>query len=172
MIDDSLANLIIGASTENQFRIGTSKFQISTIEQIQPPDLSQKQRFRTLSPLVLATVQIDNGHKVTYYLRPLDEGIEEAVQKSLLGKYRSIYGKEPVDEIINFTIDRDYIMSRGGATRVSKLIHLKEGAGNQTTRVKAFECPFYLEGSEELMQVAWDCGIGDKTNMGFGCIGF
>lgn len=172
MIDDFLVNVIIGASTNNRIRIGNSEFQITTIEHIQPPDFSEKQRFRTLSPLVLSTVQIDNGQKSTYYLRPLDEGIEDAVKKSLTGKYHSIYGEKPSDETIKFTIDRDYIVSRGGANRVSKLIHIKEGSGKETTKVKAFECPFYFEGPKELIQVAWDCGIGDKTNMGFGCIGF
>ncbi len=49
----------------------------------------------------------------------------------------------------------------------SKLITIKEGSAEET-RVKAFESLFYLTGSKELMQVAYECGIGQRNSMGFG----
>lgn len=171
MIDDFLKNFILGASQNRGIQIEKANFEIASIEQVQQPNFSNKMRFRTLSPIAITTVRLHNGKESTYYYRPLDNDLSHAVKKSLIGKYQSVFQKNPDDTNLDFKIDREYIAARGGEANISKLVHIKENLKSQTTKIKAFESPFYLEGSQELMQVAWDCGIGDKTNMGFGCIG-
>jgi len=39
----------------------------------------------------------------------------------------------------------------------------------QVIAVKGFRTPIHLEGSPELIQVAYDCGLGEKNSAGFGC---
>lgn len=169
MLNDFLTNLIIGASKDKNLLINDSEFIITSIEALPQPDLIKISRFKTLSPITLATVREYKGKRGTYYYRPLDDELPKAVKKSLIGKYKSIFNTYPNDDHVSFGIDTNYIRERGGENAVSKLIKIKENQNDQTN-IKAFECPFYLTGSSELIQVAWDCGIGDKTNMGFGCI--
>jgi len=61
----------------------------------------------------------------------------------------------------------DYFQRRQG--RVSKLLHIKEGAAEET-KIKAFAMPFAIRGNPELTKVAWECGLGDKNSLGLGMI--
>ena len=42
--------------------------------------------------------------------------------------------------------------------------------GPQTTYHRAFMMDLILEGDLNLIKFAYDCGLGEKNSMGFGCI--
>jgi len=173
MINEFIQHLVVGLFTNQKIIIENKKkaalFRIERIEVLPNPEFTETCRFLALSPIVLTTTANTLSGMQMYYYRPFDEGISEAVRASLLKKHETIYNTPPENTNLTFTIDREYITRKGGQDKVSKLIHIKEGHEDET-RVKAFLCPFYLTGSKQLMQTAWDCGLGDKTSMGFGCV--
>ncbi len=168
-IDDFMKNIIMGITKKNHIEINNARFEIVNITALPEPDLESKNRFLTLSPITLSTITEFNGTRIPYYYRPLDSGLENAVHKSLLGKYETFHQKPLGENGFSFRLDNEYIKKRGGERGVSRLVHIKEGTP-QATQIKAIECPFYLDGPLELKRIAWHCGIGDKTSMGFGCI--
>ena len=173
MLGDFIQNFVSGLFNKQSIEINglqqRTSFAIESVEAIEEPKFSRITRFRSLSPIVVTTlVDVDNKTQ-TYYYRPLDEGLSDAVRKSLLKKYETVYGAKPHETDLEFVVDTDYINKRGGERNVSKLVALKEGYSDET-KVKGFVVPFSLTGSEELMRIAWECGLGDKCSMGFGCV--
>ena len=47
---------------------------------------------------------------------------------------------------------------------------IKEGHKTEETKIVGFEVPFTLQGSTKLMEIAYECGIGEKNSLGFGMI--
>lgn len=173
MLEDFIQNFVIGLFSQQKMEIISfhhrASFLVDRVEALQEPEFREEMRFRLLSPMILATqVDTDDGLQ-TYYYRPLDEGISDAVRQSLIKKHETIHSVSPRFSEIRFEVDRAYIERKGGQGCVSKLITLREGS-REETRVKGFLAPFTLKGSIELIRTAWDCGIGDKCSMGFGCI--
>ncbi len=174
MIEDFIQNFVVGLF-ENQkieisYRDQKTSFFIKQVEVLPEPEFKKSCKFIAMSPIVLTT-QIDTPEGLkTYYYRPLDKELPQAVRRSLVKKYVAVYHRQPQDPEINFKINREYIKKKGGPERVSKLITIREGFPDET-RIKGFVSPFTLSGSCELMKIAWDCGLGDKCSMGFGCVG-
>lgn len=173
MLEDFIQNFVTGLFNNQNIEITFSDFRtifiIDQVETVKEPDFQNTMKFKALSPIVLST-QIDTENSLkTYYYRAMDKGISDAVKQSLIRKHETIYGKQPENTELHFEVDRDYIKKKGGEEKVSKLITLRQGRRDET-RVKGFLAPFTLNGSVELMRTAWECGLGDKCSMGFGCI--
>lgn len=173
MLEDFVQNFVTGLFTDQKIVIASqdhsAHFFIEQVETLAEPEFAETVRFRMLSPIVVTT-QIDRDEGLqTYYYRPFDESISEAVRQSLVKKHETIYRKSPENDELKFEVDREYVQRRGGEEKVSKLITIREGREDET-RVKGFLAPCTLKGSVELMRTAWECGIGDKCSMGFGCV--
>ncbi|MBD3376488.1 CRISPR-associated endoribonuclease Cas6 [candidate division KSB1 bacterium] len=166
--------MVMGLFENNSLRIAgvhgePAEFPVLMVTSVEEPVFASDMDFRTLSPVVLkTTVKKDTGLG-TYYYRVLDEGLSEAVRKSLINKYQTIHQCSPADTKLEFHPDHDYIERKGGPDRVSTLITVREIEG-RPIRVKGITCPFTLSGSADLIKTAWHAGIGDYTAMGFGCV--
>jgi CRISPR-associated endoribonuclease Cas6 len=173
MLEDFVQHFVIGLFNNQHIVIAgpasKARLFIEQVETIAEPEFISPCRCKALSPIVLTTaVETTNGLQ-TYFYRPLDKLLSTAVRESLLHKHETVYGTPPNDTNLVFEIDREYVEKRGDKG-VSKLIAIREGFPDET-KVKGFIAPFTLTGSTELMRTAWECGLGDKTSMGFGCIG-
>ena len=173
MEDDFMQHFIIGLFQKQRFEIANHRtrgvLHVEQVEALAPPEFTSPMTFRALSPIVLTVSVERDGRRQPHYLRPLEEGLAEAVRNSLLKKYETIAGRPPQDDRLEFRIDEDYIRRRG-PERAMTLVRLREGQPEQTN-VKGFLAPFTLSGSVDLMRTAWEAGIGDKCSMGFGCVG-
>jgi len=173
MLGDFVQHFVVGLFSRQRITIGNglhqATFAIEQVEALAEPAFTSPMRFKALSPIVLTTAIDTEQGKKTYYYRPFDEGLAEAVRLSLVKKFETVYGRKPEDASLDFQLDQEYIRRKGSAEGVSKLIHIREGQPDET-RVKGFLAPFTLSGSVELMRAAWECGIGDKCSMGFGCV--
>ena len=173
MLGDFVQHFVIGLFSQQQIEIAGPHaklvFYIEQVETVAEPQFTSPCRFKALSPIVLTT-QIDTPNGLqTHYYRAFEEELPEAVRQSLIRKHETAYGKSPKNLDLRFEIDREYIEKQGGPDRVSKLITIREGFAD-ATKVKGFVAPFTLTGSTELMRTAWECGLGDKCSMGFGCV--
>ena len=163
-------HLVQGILSAQTIRIGNriagGTFSISSVESIPPPEFSDAEQFRTLSPASISTVRESGGVKSIYYYRAEDDGTEAALEKNLLNKYELVRGK-PYPGELRIRLDREYLRRRKG--RASKLITIKEGRDDEV-KVKAFLCPLEIAGSPDIIKLAYECGIGERSSQGFGML--
>ena len=146
-----------------------AELNVEQVEALPPPSFEQSCRFKCLSPIVVSTMREHNGKLQPYYYRPYDAGLSEALHKNLLEKYQIIHGIQAPTFSDKVGSSKLHFRLEAQDKPKSKLITIKEGTP-QATRIKAFETYFTLEGSPELMQVAWDCGLGEHNSQGFGMV--
>jgi CRISPR-associated endoribonuclease Cas6 len=110
------------------------------------------------------------GKLMPHYIRPDDPALGAAIRLNLIKKYETIYHQPPDNQELTFSLDQDYVRRKGGPEKITKLITLKEHLEAEATRIRAIYAPFTLAGSTELMQVAWEAGLGTHCSQGFGCV--
>lgn len=173
MTDDFIQNLVIGLFQKQQVEIANqhtvARFTVQTVEALPPLPPVSSLACRALSPIVVAAGRDKDGKPEKHYMRPHEPELSDMIRQSLIKKYQTVYGTLPADDSLTFTPD-PHTLSRNDPEKLMTLVKLKEGKTDQTN-VKGFLCPFTLAGSPDLIRTAWDCGIGDQTSMGFGCVG-
>ncbi len=173
MLEDFVQNFVIGLFATQKIDIGSKdvvgRFVIEQVETLPTPAFDGTTKFKCLSPITVSTKKEKYGKLQEHYYRPSEPELVEAIRHNLISKYETVYQKQPADSRLEFKLDEEYRQNKGGDAGLSKLIIIKEGTSAET-KIKAFECPFYLTGSRELQQVAWDCGIGQRNSQGLGMI--
>lgn len=166
MLDEFVQNFVLGLFQSSEIAIGGqgrhAVFQVEQVEALPMPEFRDVTRFKCLSPISASTVHDSERGRRIYYYRPHDAALSEALRKNLLGKYEIIHGRPPGDA-------RFWFRLQPADKPKSRLITIKEGTA-EATQIKAFETYFTLEGSPELMQTAWQCGLGEHNSQGFGMI--
>lgn len=166
MRDEFVQNFVLGLFESSEIALGAqgihAEFLVEQVEALPMAEFQETTRFKCLSPLVVSTMHERNGKLQPYYFRPEDAELSEAVRKNSLEKNEIIHGKQPEDDRLEFRLEAH-------DRPKSKLITLKAGTAEQT-HIKAFETYFTLEGSTELMQVAWEGGLGEHGSQGFGMV--
>lgn len=166
-------HFVIGLFEKQKLEIGgpgaVGHFLIESVEAVAPPEFRSQMKGIALSPIVVSTMREHNGKLRPYYYRATDPEVTEAMCKSVLSKYFALHGEPCQAPRLQIDLDMDYFRRRKG--RVSRLVTIKEGS-DQETQVKGFVMPFKITGNPELLRVAWECGIGDKTSLGFGMVDF
>ncbi|CDF58751.1 CRISPR-associated endoribonuclease Cas6 [Thermobrachium celere] len=66
-----------------------------------------------------------------------------------------MYNKLPDDTRFDITFERN----------IPKLIHYKDGI-----KIKGYLVDCEITGNPELIEVAYECGLGDRNSLGFGMI--
>jgi CRISPR-associated endoribonuclease Cas6 len=177
MLEDFRPNFVLGLFADRFIRLGIKgskrKFVFSQISLEPRVEFKSSMRFKPLSPITISTTVEIKGQPAIYYFRPHDAGVDEAIRNNLIRKYEIIHGKEPENKKLQFTFDDDYIQKKGGYDRITRLLNIY-GKKNPDSKeyaqisIRTFLAPFILSGSVELIQTAYECGIGEKNSMGFG----
>lgn len=123
-----------------------------TNEKLSPPC-----KIHTLSPIVTYSTFQNENTKKTYYYSPYEKEFSDMLGKNLIKKYIAIYGKEPEDTNFNISIINKNNLKE------SVIIY-------KATVIKGWSGSFLLDGSKELINIAYDAGLGSKNSQGFGCI--
>jgi len=137
--------------------MGKQKAEVSSIsvhKKILPAD---KIQIKMLSPMVAYSTIINEESKKTEYYSPWDKKFTEIAGENLLRKYEVLYGERPANQ--EFTIIPNGMQER----KFSRIINYKG------TYIKAYAGIYWLKGNPELIQVAYDTGLGSKNSQGFGC---
>lgn len=135
------------------------QFVVREIQVMSPLDYKSDKVFHTLSPICIS-LRNDRGHMD--YLAPNDSRYELGLLTGLLARYNAIHG-EPFsgDSYCHLQILNE---------PKSSLVRIKAGTPNET-RVRGYRYQFKIDLPEELMQIAYESGLGEKGSMGFGMIG-
>ena len=161
--EKSTAEFIQGVFAHKQFSIGNKYFKVAFdivgIETMSIPILSEEMIFKTLSPIC---VKLHKEGKTTY-LSPKDPLFAIGMLNGLISRCESFTEKLLNTDISNF----DFTII--GNKVKSKLITIKADTP-QETKVRGYLCDFKLKAPIELMQIAYEGGIGEQCSQGFGFI--
>lgn len=141
------------------------RWQIEQVRAVPRPVFGEQVVARLLSPLVVSVP----GQRHPQYLRALDERVPELLRINALKKYRLVAAAAPRGTIA-LTVDRAYVERSGGdrSRRISSLHRIKVGTPAEIA-IRAFTAPIHISGDPDIIAVLYDCGIGEKNSMGFGC---
>lgn len=164
--DDFLRNEVEGILAKSgPMVIGGQRFMLENIESLPDPTFTQTMRFTCLTPIVAAVRS--ETHKTPRYLRPSDgAALSEAVRVNVIRKYRALHGTEPENPALTLTLDAAYLARapHGGTKKITL-------PGNGTTiDVIGTYAPLTLTGAPQLIQVAYECGLGEKNSSGMGMV--
>jgi CRISPR-associated endoribonuclease Cas6 len=159
----STREFIQGIFKEQEFELGNRQARIrcrvQSIERIPPPIFKENMMFETLSPMCL-TLKRENG--TDEYVAPTHPMARELILQNLLDKYKAFTGNDFPEKNVAF----DFEVT--GKPR-SSLITIKADTP-QESKIRGFSCQFTMTAPEEIMQIAYDGGIGGKNSLGFGMI--
>jgi len=157
-IKEFILHLADGLLRRENVNIGQGEFHIRSAEMLRPPVFAGEMSFKSISPITTHTAEIVDGERKTIHCPLSSPKFAENIKNNLIRKYFLLHGTLPQNMSIGFSIDDKYLEDRG------KLIAYKD------TRIKCYQIPFNLKCDSKLMEVAYDCGIGEKGSAGFGCI--
>lgn len=135
--------------------LGSNNVTISNIKSVHI-NPSENELVRTLSPICCySTATLADGRKRTIYYHPKDKDFLISVKNNLMHKYEALYGSKLNDP--HFSVEPE--------------VNIKEKVINyKGTIIKSYSGTFKLKGSIELMQIAFEAGLGAKNSQGFGLI--
>ncbi|WP_176842296.1 CRISPR-associated endoribonuclease Cas6 [Chitinophaga filiformis] len=124
---------------------------VSGVQITAPPVFSNKEVFRTASPILIKRRQDNNEKHIEHNDPNASQYLTEALQKKL-----AIAGLP--GEGLRVAFDAAYPSPR------TKIIKYKE-IGNRVNI-----CPVIIEGTPEQIEFAWHVGVGNSTGIGFGAL--
>ena len=134
------------------------QFLVREIQVMPPLDYHPDMAFKTLSPVCIS---LRNERGLMDYLAPTDPRYESGILTGLLARYDAIHG-QPFS-------GTPYCHLQLLKEPKSALVRIKAGTPNET-RVRGYRYQFKIDLPEELMQIAYESGLGEKGSMGFGMI--
>lgn len=90
MLEDFVQNFVIGLFQQQEIEIGgphaVGRFMITQVETIAEPEFKSEMKFTCLSPIVASAKHEHKGKETTYYIRPDDPQISDALRNNLIQK--------------------------------------------------------------------------------------
>ena len=140
-------------------RVGNNHVICSKLETERYTAGSTRITVRTLSPITCYISAEKDGRRYTEYLSPGQPEFQEGIHANLLRKFRVLYPEREAP---------------AGTFRITPLGEPKRRVSmydrESSFPIKGWWGRFRLEGDEELLQTALDCGLGAKNSGGWGCI--
>ncbi len=132
-----------------------TNFIIERIELLPVPKFSNRCTFRTLSPIYLKTLRNQEDRLVEFDLYPKDSKFHENLHKNLVARYEEFFGSK---------IEKDFFEIINIPSFKPKRIKIE----NNYRRCSLMD--ICLSANPELLQFAYDAGLGEKNAMGFGYV--
>ncbi|MFW6120602.1 MAG: CRISPR-associated endoribonuclease Cas6 [Petrotogales bacterium] len=154
MVKDIGVSLVEGLLEKPEVKIGGGEFVVSEVKVMEEEEISDKQRFVTLSPVNVTTVEGNGDGRRIVDLYPKDSRFYDNLRQNLVKKYRMYYGEEPEDDGLSFKV----VKSKAKRIQVKDTFH------------RCVEMVFDAEGSKELLDVGYKAGFGERNSMGFGMV--
>lgn len=152
-----IAELTDSLNRQKNAYLGPNSVEVKSIRTISSQPFNQRVDIRMLSPMVAYTTSIEDGKKKTHYYSPWSEKFQELVRHNLLQKYYLLNNEHLEDATLQV------IPQAQRETDCTKILKFKG------TVIKAYSGQYSLQGSPELIQVAYETGLGSKNSQGFGC---
>lgn len=159
--DFLIKSLVDGFLEDLEISFQNQKLTIQKIEALKTPEFSSKSEFKTLAPIIVRTKKEIDGELKIWDLAPSDKFFK-SLENNLIKKYIKFNNLTKTDKKINIYIYSDMNFVKRKRISINK--------GNATTHHRAYMMDLILEGDLDLIEFAYDVGIGEKNSMGFGMI--
>lgn len=151
-----IKSLVSGFVDDLEIKFKNEKLTVEKIEALKTPDFSEKSEFKTISPINIRDVNSENKR---IDLAPSDKFFK-GIESNLIKKYCRFHDLESTGKKIKAYSEM--------ANVKRKRITIPKGPG--TTYHRAYMMDIILEGDIDLIEFAYDVGLGEKNSMGFGMI--
>lgn len=157
--DFLIKSLVDGFLEDLEISFQNQKLTIQKIEALKTPEFSSKSEFKTLAPIIVRTKKEIDGELKIWDLAPSDKFFK-SLENNLIKKYIKFNNLTKTDKKINIYSDMNFVKRK----------RISINKGNVTTHHRAYMMDLILEGDLDLIEFAYDVGIGEKNSMGFGMI--
>ncbi len=157
--DFLIKSLVDGFLEDSEISFQNQKLTIQKIEALKTPEFSSKSEFKTLAPIIVRTKKEIDGELKIWDLAPSDKFFK-SLENNLIKKYIKFNNLTKTDKKINIYSDMNFVKRK----------RISINKGNATTHHRAYMMDLILEGDLDLIEFAYDVGIGEKNSMGFGMI--
>lgn len=157
--DFLIKSLVDGFLEDLEISFQNQKITIQKIEALKTPEFSSKSEFKTLAPIIVRTKKEIDGELKIWDLAPSDKFFK-SLENNLIKKYIKFNNLTKTDKKINIYSDMNFVKRK----------RISINKGNATTHHRAYMMDLILEGDLDLIEFAYDVGIGEKNSMGFGMV--
>lgn len=157
--DFLIKSLVDGFLEDLEISFQNQKLTIQKIEALKTPEFSSKSEFKTLAPIIVRTKKEIDGELKIWDLAPSDKFFK-SLKNNLIKKYIKFNNLTKTDKKINIYSDMNFVKRK----------RISINKGNVTTHHRAYMMDLILEGDLDLIEFAYDVGIGEKNSMGFGMV--
>lgn len=157
--DFLIKSLVDGFLEDLEISFQNQKLTIQKIEALKTPEFSSKSEFKTLAPIIVRTKKEIDGELKIWDLAPSDKFFK-SLENNLIKKYIKFNNLTKTDKKINIYSDMNFVKRK----------RISINKGNATTHHRAYIMDLILEGDLDLIEFAYDVGIGEKNSMGFGMV--
>lgn len=158
--DDLLIkNLVNGFVDDLEIKFKNETLIVEKIEALRTPDFKEISNFKTLSPINIRDSQ-EIDEKIKRVDLPPNDKFFRGIETNLIKKY-CVYND------IESTGKKIKVYSEMANVKRKRITIPK---GPNTTYHRAYMMDLVLEGDTDLIEFAYDVGLGEKNSMGFGMI--
>ena len=136
-----------------------NKLIIQKVELLPVPEIEDKIKVKTLSPIISRTKKEVDGEMKIWDLAPGDHFFKN-LENNLINKYKEFHNIEETDKEIKFYSEMRNVKSK----------RISIDTGNKKTFHRVYMMDLIIEGDKELLKFAYDSGVGEKSAQGFGMI--
>lgn len=155
-----LIKKLVGGYLDNlKINLYGEELNIETVELLKQPTFKDTAKFITASPIIARTKKEINGTIKTWDLAPGDQFFKQ-LENNLIKKYNSFYELKKTDKNIK-------ISSGMRSVKRKRIQVIKQ---HKPIYHRAYEMDTMLSGDPEIIEFAYDVGIGEKNSMGFGML--
>ena len=128
---------------------------IERIEILPKETIGEVCKWKAISPIYIKTQRLQDGRLRDFDLYPKDGKFYENLHANLVARYREYHGHDVSHDHFEITDTRNVKPKRIKIANTYRRCSLME---------------FEVQGSPELLEFAYEAGIGEKNAMGFGCL--
>lgn len=154
-----LKNLVEGFVDDFEVKFLNEPLHVEKIEVLRTPNFATTSEFKTLSPIIIRSKEKNEGAIKVRDLAPSDKFFK-GIETNLVKKYLQFNGLREKNLQIKIYSEMSNVKRK----------RIAINKGSKTTYHRAYMMDIVLEGDIELINFAYDCGLGEKNSMGFGMI--
>lgn len=154
-----IKSLVDGFVDNLEIKFKNETLIVEKIEVLRTPDFNEISEFKTISPINIRDTKEIEGKIKRVDLAPSDKFFK-GIENNLIKKYCIFNEIESTDKKIK-------VYSEMANVKRKRITIPK---GSNTTYHRAYMMDLILEGDIDLIEFAYDVGLGEKNSMGFGMI--
>jgi len=139
---------------ENDIRIGENNLIMKELFTPPKPNFQDTIQINMISPVTIYSTITVNNKKKTYYYSPFEDEFQELLKSNLQKKFYAFTGSQ---------IDFDFKIKPIGVNKnFEKIVYYKN------TVVKGWMGKYEITTEKNILEFAYDTGLGSKNSQGFG----